>query len=287
VGARRAVLADVAAPALYGGLVRPEHLPAGLLADVGRFEWDTGTVKVDWALGGAIPWLSDEARQAGTVHVADDFDNLSEHAAHIAMRMLPARPFLVVGQQSVADPTRSPPGTATAWAYSRVPRQVRADAAGSIPVGAPGSWVEGFVERMEDRIEQRAPGFRGLIRGRHVFSPAGLEAADPNLVGGAINGGTAQLHQQLVLRPVPGFGRPETPVAGLYLASASAHPGGGVHGAAGANAARAALLPAGRARAVLIGRGIEGRTRRPAAASESPQRGPTLLPYEGGGARQE
>ena len=80
--------------------------------------------------------------------------------------------------------------------------------------------------------------------GRHVAGPRELEAADANLVGGALNGGTAQLHQQLVFRPLPGLGRAETPVRGLYLASASAHPGGGVHGAPGANAARAALAHA-------------------------------------------
>jgi phytoene dehydrogenase-like protein len=107
------------------------------------------------------------------------------------------------------------------------------------------SWDEreaaAVVERMEERIEELAPGFRGLVRARHVLTPDGLEAANRNLVGGALNGGTAQLHQQLVFRPVPGLARATTPVRGLYLASASAHPGGGVHGAPGANAARAAL----------------------------------------------
>jgi phytoene dehydrogenase-like protein len=88
-----------------------------------------------------------------------------------------------------------------------------------------------------------------------VFGPAELHAADANLDRGAIGGGTAQLHQQLLFRPVPGSGRAETPIANLYLASSSAHPGGGVHGAAGANAARAALLGARRARAVVLGRG--------------------------------
>jgi phytoene dehydrogenase-like protein len=79
------------------------------------------------------------------------------------------------------------------------------------------------------------------VRGFHVSSPQDLERTNPNLVGGAINGGTAQLHQQFVFRPTPGLGRPETPVARLYLASSSAHPGGGVHGGPGAAAARAAL----------------------------------------------
>jgi phytoene dehydrogenase-like protein len=161
-----------------------------------------------------------------------------------------------VGQQSRTDPTRSPPGTETAWAYTHVPRRVRADAAGRIPVGGGGDgagWIEPFVERMEDRVEQDAPGFRASIVGRHVFGPADLEHADANLHGGAIAGGTAQLHQQLVFRPVPGSGRPETPVAGLFLASASAHPGGGVHGAPGANAARAASRALPRVRHVAFG----------------------------------
>lgn len=266
VEAGRAVLADVAAPALYGGLVSAADLPGELLDDVGRFQWDMGTVKVDWALDGPIPWLSDECRQAGTVHVADDFDNFTEYAAHVAMRMLPARPFLVVGQQSISDPTRSPPGTETAWAYTHVPRDVHHDAAGELDVSRGGeAWAEAFADRMEARIEERAPGFRARVRGRHVFSPAGLEAADANLAGGAVNGGTSQLHQQLVLRPVPGFGRAETPIAGLYLASAAAHPGGGVHGGAGANAARAALLPARRPRAWVLGRGRIGRRGPPPA----------------------
>jgi phytoene dehydrogenase-like protein len=108
-----------------------------------------------------------------------------------------------------------------------------------------GAWdeadLEAMAERVEARIEDRAPGFRDRIRARRILGPHQLEALDRNLVGGAINGGTAALHQQLVFRPVAGSGRPETPVKDLYLASASAHPGGGVHGACGANAARAAL----------------------------------------------
>ncbi|MGH9089484.1 MAG: phytoene desaturase family protein [Acidimicrobiales bacterium] len=260
VEARRAVLADVPAPALYGGLVPAGHLPPGLLADIRHFQWDMGTVKIDWALDGPVPWVAEDARRAGTVHVADDFDNLTEFAASIAMRLLPARPFLIFGQQSVSDPTRSPPGTDTAWAYTHVPRVVRGDAAGLLSVdGGEVGWLEGFVDRLGDRIEALAPGFRSLVRARHVWGPDGLEAADANLFGGAINGGTSQLHQQLFLRPVPGSGRAETPVVGLYLASASAHPGGGVHGAAGANAARAALLPAAGPRSRLLGRGRVGR----------------------------
>ena len=94
---------------------------------------------------------------------------------------------------------------------------------------------------MQARIERLAPGFESRIMARRILGPRQLEARDANLIGGAINGGTSQLHQELVFRPLPGLGRAETPVAGLFLGSASAHPGGGVHGAPGMNAARAAL----------------------------------------------
>jgi phytoene dehydrogenase-like protein len=111
--------------------------------------------------------------------------------------------------------------------------------------GITGSWDpterERFADRMQARIEERAPGFADRIRSRRVLGPRELEAENPNLIGGAINGGTTQLHQELILRPVPGSGRPETGIRGLYLGSASAHPGGAVHGAPGMNAARAAI----------------------------------------------
>lgn len=258
VDARRAVLADVNATILYRDLVGPDHLPAAFVEDLRNFQWDTSTVKVDWALSRPVPWSSAEAAEAGTVHVADDFDNLTEFSAHLAMGLLPSRPFLLFGQQSRADPTRSPEGTETAWAYTHVPRRLRGDAAGRISVDwgqRDPAWLAAFVERIEDRVEALAPGFRASILGRHCFGPVGMQDENPNLDLGAINGGTSQLHQQLVFRPVPGAGRAETPVAGLYLASSSAHPGGGVHGAAGANAARAALLPLAGLRSSLLGRG--------------------------------
>jgi phytoene dehydrogenase-like protein len=101
--------------------------------------------------------------------------------------------------------------------------------------------VQAMADRMEARIEEYAPGFRNHILARRILGPDQLERDNANLVGGSINGGTAKLHQELVFRPVPGLGRAETPVRGLYLASAAAHPGGGVHGACGSNAARAAI----------------------------------------------
>ncbi|MFG2325213.1 phytoene desaturase family protein [Streptomyces sp. NPDC048568] len=242
IPARRAVLADVSVSALYGGLVAPEDLPEQVLADLRRFEWDFATFKVDWALDGPVPWRCAQAAGAGTVHLADGLDELTRFAAQIAMGRVPDRPFSLFGQMTTSDPTRSPRGTESAWAYTHVPHEVRGDAGDA---GITGSWDAGERELMADRVERQverfAPGFRALIRARRVLAPPTLQALDANLTGGAINGGTAAMHQQLVFRPVPGTGRPETPVAGLYLASAAAHPGGGVHGAPGANAARAAL----------------------------------------------
>jgi phytoene dehydrogenase-like protein len=239
--ARYAVVADVDAPALYGTLLSDTPLPSALRADIRRFQWDAGTVKVDWALDAPIPWTAPDARLAGTVHLADSLDHLTRWSADLATHTLPARPFLLLGQQSMTDPTRQPPGAETAWVYTHVPREITHDAGGQIS----GRWdaddEAAFADRMEHRVEEFAPGFRNLIRGRHVFTPPKLQEGDANLNGGAINGGTSQLHQQLIFRPVPGLGRAETFVGGLYLASASAHPGGGVHGACGANAARAAL----------------------------------------------
>jgi phytoene dehydrogenase-like protein len=242
VTARRAVLADVPATQLYGGLVDWAHLPARLRDDLRRFQWDYATFKLDWALRAPVPWSSPETAGAGTVHLSADLDEMTEYTAHIAMGRVPARPFLLMGQMTTADPCRSPAGTESLWGYTHVPRDVRGDAGGEAISGA---WDERdqelFAARIEAQVERFAPGFRDLIIARTVTAPPKLAAHNANLVGGAINGGTTAPHQQLVFRPTPALGRPETPVAGLYLASSSAHPGGAVHGACGANAARTAL----------------------------------------------
>ncbi|MFI2782379.1 phytoene desaturase family protein [Streptomyces sp. ALB3] len=242
VPASRAVLADVSAPALFGELLDARHLPGSLLNDLRRFQWDFATFKVDWALDGPVPWTAGEASTAGTVHLADGVDGLTRFAAQIATGQVPDRPFLLFGQMTTADATRSPAGTESAWAYTHVPHRIKGDAGGDSLTGL---WdrreQEAMADRVENEIERWAPGFRSRVRSRRVLAPPTLEAMDANLHGGAINGGTAAAHQQLVFRPMPGTGRPETPVKGLFLASASAHPGGGVHGAPGANAARAAL----------------------------------------------
>lgn len=268
VRARRAVLADVSAPALFTRLVDAAQLPGRLLEDVRRsFQWDFATFKVDWALDGPVPWSSQEAAAAGTVHLADGVDDLTRFAAQIATGHVPDRPFVLFGQMTTSDATRSPAGTESAWAYTHVPREVRGDAGGD---GLTGTWdrreQEAMADRVEGRVERLAPGFRARIRDRRILAPPTLQSMNANLDGGAVNGGTTALHQQLVFRPTPGAGRPETPVKGLYLASSGAHPGGGVHGAPGANAARAALRgPAARWVAASVQRGLTGRPSRAGA----------------------
>ena len=253
VDVRRAVLADVTAPQLYLDLVGRDALPPRLLDDLRRFRWDDATVKVDWALSAPIPWRSPEAASAGTVHLGGSMDDMAGYTHALELGQVPERPFLIVGQMTTSDPTRSPTGTESAWGYTHVPRLPRGDAAGELR----GDWGADdrsrFVDRVEREMERYAPGFRDRVVGRHVQFPDDLTAANPNLVGGAVNGGTAAISQQLVFRPTPGLGRAETPIAGLYLASSSAHPGGGVHGACGANAARAALRARTTGRLALAG----------------------------------
>ncbi|MFF3619391.1 phytoene desaturase family protein [Streptomyces sp. NPDC002467] len=246
VRARRAVLADTSATTLYRDLVGQDHLPSRLLRDLERFQWDFATFKVDWALTGPVPWTAPQASGAGTVHVADGIDGLTRFASQVAMGHVPDEPFALFGQMTTADPSRSPAGTESAWAYTHLPQRITSDAG---PDGITGRWdareQETMADRIEAQVERFAPGFRALIGARRILAPTTLQAMDENLHNGAINNGTTALHQQAVFRPTPGTGRPETPVKGLYLASAAAHPGGGVHGAPGANAARAALRARG------------------------------------------
>jgi len=181
------------------------------------------------------------AREAGTVHVGglggEVLDGTSMNHA------LPARPFMLLGQQTIADPTRAPAGKHTAWAYTHGPQSL--------------DWArerDGQVERMEAQVERFAPGFRELILARHVLGPAELEARNANLIGGDVGGGSYAL-DQLFLRPLPTLAPYRTPVRGLYLGSAATFPGGGVHGVPGHAAARLALAEGRVRRLARLGRG--------------------------------
>jgi phytoene dehydrogenase-like protein len=163
--------------------------------------------------------------------------------------MLPDHPFLIAGIHTLVDPSRAPAGGHTLWLETHAPAQILGDAAGQIGARTWAEAKEPFVERMLDELERYAPGVRGLVRGWHARSPEELHAANRNLVHGDISGGSFAVHQQLIFRPVPGWFRHRTPIKGLYLGGASTHPGGGVHGAPGANSARILLSDMGLARA--------------------------------------
>jgi phytoene dehydrogenase-like protein len=247
--ARRAIVADVVAPTLFEVLVDHDPLLDRCRAELRHYQRGAATFKVNWTLDRPIPWRDPRIAGAGTVHLAASLDELSMTAAELATGRLPAHPFVLVGQMTTSDPTRSPPGTESGWAYTNVPQVVRGDAGGAIGDVDDEDGARRFAERIEARIEHFAPGFTSIVRRRSIQTPLGMERDDANLLGGDKSLGTAQLHQQLVFRPTVGWARAETPVAGLFLASASAHPGGGVHGACGASAARAAVAADRRRRA--------------------------------------
>jgi phytoene dehydrogenase-like protein len=223
------VIADVMPRALLrltGG-----DVPARYARALTRYRHGPATLKIDWALDGPIPWTDVAARGAGTVHVGGGEDEVIA-AARDAATGLPERPFLLLGQQTIADPSRAPTGKHTAWAYTRGPAAI--DWAAAAPA---------HVERMEAQVERFAPGFRDLILARHVMGPADLQARNDNLVDGDVGGGSYAA-DQLIFRPLPALIPYRTPVRGLYLGSAATFPGGGVHGVCGRAAARVALAEA-------------------------------------------
>ena len=226
------VIADVMPHALAA--LAGEALPSSYRALLRRYRYGPSTVKVDWALDGPIPWQADEPRAAGTVHVAGGEEELVQAFA-ISQTRLPARPFMLLGQQSLADPSRAPAGKHTAWAYTHGPSS---GIDWSVELAS-------LVERMEAQVERFAPGFRDLILARHVMGPGDLERRDRNLVGGDVGGGSYRM-RQVVFRPVPRLSPYRTPLRGLYLGSAAAFPGGAVHGVPGDAAALAALADARR-----------------------------------------
>ncbi|MDT5146631.1 MAG: hypothetical protein QOC58_1276 [Mycobacterium sp.] len=234
VRARRAVVADVTAPRLFCDMLPADAVPAKMRRDFEDYVWDPAVVKVNYALDGRIPWRAETLQAAGTVHLGADGDGLVRWMADLNTGVVPENPFMLLGQTTTADPTRSPAGTESVWAYSHLPRNIADDAS-----------AEQLAKSMDQVIEQHAPGFGSAVIDRFVQRPSDLEASDANLHLGALNGGTAQLPQMLIFRPAPGMGRAETPVERLYLGSASATPGGSVHGACGRNAANAALAADG------------------------------------------
>ena len=180
--------------------------------------------KVDWALDGPVPWTADGARQAATVHVGGTLEEVAAAEGDVAAGRHPQRPFVLVGQPTIIDPSRAPAGAHVAWAYCHVPN---------------GSTFD-MTQRIEDQIERFAPGFKERVLSRHAMSPAAVERHDANYIGGDIAVGSTDL-RQLVTRPVVSRWPWRTPVPGLYLCSSATPPGPGVHGMCGWHAAQTAL----------------------------------------------
>ncbi|HXF11989.1 MAG TPA: NAD(P)/FAD-dependent oxidoreductase [Terriglobales bacterium] len=187
-----------------------------------RFRYGPGVFKVDYALSSPIPWRAGECLRAATVHVGGAFDEVAASEKAVRAGLHPERPFVLLVQPSLFDPSRAPSGKQTAWAYCHVPN---------------GS-TENMLPRLESQIERFAPGFRDCVVARKVFSPADLETKDANLVGGDIGGGALDA-SQFLFRPT--WRHYATSDPGIYLCSSSTPPGGGVHGMCGYHAARAAL----------------------------------------------
>lgn len=219
----RTVLFDVTPRQLLA--IAGDDLPDGYRRRMQRFRYGPGTFKLDYALSEPIPWTNPDARRAGCLHLGGTVDEIAAAEAEVATGRHPSRPFVLVGQQSLADPTRAPEGQHTLWAYCHVPSGSTVD-------------MTGAVEAQIDRFAE--PGWRDLVLARSTIDNAELEAYNPNYVGGDIAGGSHG-GLQLVMRPRPSLRPYETGNPRLFLCSASTPPGGGVHGQCGMHAARAAL----------------------------------------------
>jgi phytoene dehydrogenase-like protein len=222
-----AVVSTVSAGVL-ARLLPDAALPAGMQRRLRRWRYGTGAFKLDYALSAPVPWTAKEAREAAVVHVGGELEELTAAAQAGARGELPARPALVVGQQSLYDASRAPAGQHTLYVYAHVPARYHED-------------DEDVAGSIEHQLERFAPGFGDVVRARAIRSPAQTERENPSLVGGDLGGGSYELDQQLVFRPSPQLSRYRTPIGGLFVAGASTHPGGAVHGISGRGAARALL----------------------------------------------
>jgi len=218
----RVVLLDVTPRQLLR--MAGHRLPAGYRRRLEGYRYGPGVFKVDLALTGPIPWKAKECTGAGTVHLGGTIDEIAHSERMMWEGRHPERPYVLVAQHSLFDPSRAPEGKHTFWAYCHVPN---------------GSTFD-MTERVEAQIERFATGFRDLILARSTMSPIEFEEYNPNYIGGDINGGIQDLWQ-LFTRPVARMVPYSTPIKGLYICSSSTPPGGGVHGMCGYHAARAAL----------------------------------------------
>lgn len=203
-------------------LLRMAQFPDPYSSLLQRYRYGSGVFKVDYALSAPIPWAAHACMQAATVHVGGTMEEIAASEKQVRNGQHPERPFVLVAQPTLVDPSRAPAGKHVAWAYCHVPNGSSFD----------------MLSRLESQIVRFAPHFRDFILERRVWRCADLESSDANLIGGDINGGIADW-RQLFLRPT--WRMYSTPLTNLFLCSSSTPPGGGVHGMCGANAARVAL----------------------------------------------
>ncbi|HTF30005.1 MAG TPA: NAD(P)/FAD-dependent oxidoreductase, partial [Flavitalea sp.] len=189
-----------------------------------KYQYGPGIFKMDWALDSPIPFSNEHCREAGTIHLGNSLAEIKNAEQDTWNGVHPDRPYVLLAQQTIADPSRAPAGKHTAWAYCHVPNGSEKD----------------MTTAIENQVERYAPGFRERIIGKHIMNSAQLHEYNPNYVGGDINGGSIDL-SQLFTRPVLRFSPYRTSAKGLYICSASTPPGGGVHGMCGYHAARRAL----------------------------------------------
>jgi Phytoene dehydrogenase and related proteins len=214
-----------------------DRLPASYLRRLAHFRPAPSIFKLDWALDGPIPWKNKQCGQAATVHLGGTFEEIAYSESEVNRGIHPQRPYVLVAQQSLFDPTRAPPGKHTGWSYCHVPT---------------GSTVD-MTEAIERQIERFAPGFRDCILARHTMTTAELSQYNENYEGGDITGGANDI-RQVLMRPTLGWTSYQTPVPGIYLCSSSTPPGGGVHGMCGYHAASLALRQVfGRTKARIAG----------------------------------
>jgi phytoene dehydrogenase-like protein len=202
-----------------------DALPSRYRQRLRRFRHGAAAFKIDYALDAPVPWKSEVCRRAGTVHAIGTFAEIVKAEAEVATGQMPERPFVLVVQPSIFDPSRAPAGKHTLWVYGHVPHGFTGDATAAI----------------EQQIERFAPGFGSTVLARHVTSPTDLQQYNANYVGGDIAGG-AHSGLQMVFRPTVAARPYVTPNPALFLCSASSPPGAGVHGMCGWHAADRALL---------------------------------------------
>jgi phytoene dehydrogenase-like protein len=203
--------------------VAPE-LPSSYRRKLASYRYGPGVFKLDWTLDAPIPWKASECARAATVHLGATLEEIALSEKQVAEGRAPERPFVILTQPTLFDPSRAPAGKQVAWAYCHVPN---------------GSAVD-LTKAIEAQVERFAPGFRDVVRMRSVWPPARVQAEEPNCVGGDVMGGRMDL-RGLLARPVLSLDPYATADRKVFICSAATPPGGGVHGMCGVNAARAAL----------------------------------------------